>query len=278
MPGRHRIDVEKSGFAPSFDPFTATTFDLKAGQSLSEVQIALKRGGVIAGGVRDETGEPQPDISVWAMRLLPQGRQFGLEMIQGGVGHTNDLGEFRIANLQEGEYLVVAAEHHHGSFRGNRPSRASAQAPTYYPGTTERALAQAVSIRAGQPVADLWFSVIASPAFTVSGEVVDTSGTRLRAAMVTLMPAFRLEVPPSTLVADTESDGSFQIGAVLPGTYHATAIAMSSSEGGSFGFAGGSVVVDSSGAVVSDTSAPQSVQVTVTDRDVSGLRVVAKAQ
>jgi hypothetical protein len=32
----------------------------------------------------------------------------GPEMIQGGVGQTNDLGEFRIANLPKGDYLVIA--------------------------------------------------------------------------------------------------------------------------------------------------------------------------
>jgi hypothetical protein len=47
-------------------------------------------------------------MTVFAMRLTRAEPRMGPEMIQGGIVHTNDLGEFRIANLPKGDYLVIA--------------------------------------------------------------------------------------------------------------------------------------------------------------------------
>jgi hypothetical protein len=58
--GSYRVDVEKSGFAPSFDPFESKTLKLGSGESITAVRVALDRGGVIAGGIRDGRGDPLP--------------------------------------------------------------------------------------------------------------------------------------------------------------------------------------------------------------------------
>lgn len=282
IPGRHRIDVEKSGFAPSFDPFNATLFDLDAGQSINDVQISLKRGGVVSGGVRDAGGEPQAEMTVSAMRLIPPRHKSGLDMIQGGVAHTNDLGEFRIANLPEGEYLVIASERLRMHFDLSVSAGAAVAAPTYYPGTTERRAAQVISIRAGETVRDVWFSTISTPAFTVSGTVVDETGAPLGGAMVTLFPGSLLETPSSPLMGRADSDGVFQIGAVIPGTYHVNASApMGPSGGGAFfDLIQETVRVDSregGDSVVFDPPSSRTTKVTVENDDVTGLRVVASS-
>ena len=41
--GRYRVDVEKSGFAPSFDPFKSTTLELGSGESITSLRVALER-------------------------------------------------------------------------------------------------------------------------------------------------------------------------------------------------------------------------------------------
>jgi hypothetical protein len=116
-------------------------------------------------------------------------------MIQGGVGQTNDLGEFRIANLPKGDYLVIATQQERTPFDVSAPSPAKVAAPTYYPGTTERHSAQVSTVRAGETVGDVWFSVVSSAAFSVSGMVVDERGAPLTGAMVTLMASSQPEVP-----------------------------------------------------------------------------------
>src|SRR4030095_5346588 len=171
------------------------SFDLSPGQSVDDVQISLKRGGILAGGVRDAEGEPLAEISVFAMRLVPAGRHRGLETIQGGVGQTNDLGEFRIAKLAEGDYLVIAAHQPRMLSGPAVPSRPPfALAPTYYPGTSERRGAQVVPVRAGETAAGLWFAMVSLPAFSVSGVVVNEAGLPLGGGLVTLIPGLRLDV------------------------------------------------------------------------------------
>jgi hypothetical protein len=82
--GRYRVDVEKSGFAPSFDPFESKTLELGSGESITSLRVALERGGVVAGGVRDARGDPLPEATVFAMRLTRAEPRMGPEMIQGG--------------------------------------------------------------------------------------------------------------------------------------------------------------------------------------------------
>ena len=85
--GRYRVDVEKSGFAPSFDPFESKTLTLGSGESITSLRVALERGGVVAGGIRNGRGEALPQMTVFAMRLTRAEPGMGPELIQGGVDH-----------------------------------------------------------------------------------------------------------------------------------------------------------------------------------------------
>jgi hypothetical protein len=280
-PGRYRIDVEKSGFAPSLDPFDAKTFDLGEGQSISGLQIALERGAVVAGGVRDRQGEPLPEMMVCAMRRVPAARRMGMETIQSGTGQTNDLGEFRIANLPAGEYLIVAVHQPRSAFGPSLPSGVdAAAAPTYYPGTTDRRTAHIISVGIGKTVAGLWFPIVSVPAFTVSGIVVDRAGAPVSRAMVTLMSSAFLEIFPGPMMMMADEDGAFQIGGVIAGTYHVSATSGDWHGSGSFSVVQEVTVagsVDSDPVVVSERPSQPSSKVTVVDADVTGVRVVAAA-
>jgi hypothetical protein len=279
--GSYRVDVEKSGFAPSFDPFESKTLELGSGESITAVRVALERGGVIAGGIRDGRGDPLPEMTVFAMRLTPGEPRMGPEMIQGGVGPTNDLGEFRIANLPKGDYLVIATQQERTPFDVSAPSPAKVAAPTYYPGTTERHSAQVITVRAGETVGDVWFSVVSSAAFSVSGVVVDERGAPLTGATVTLMAGSQPEMPFPFLMSVADRNGAFTVSGVLPGSYFVIANPSfeSSFGGGVGGFAIGFGVETVPGrepVVVFDTpSGRQPIKITVTDANVTGVKVVA---
>jgi Carboxypeptidase regulatory-like domain len=279
--GRYRVDVEKSGFAPSFDPFESKTLELGSGESITSLHVGLERGGVVAGGIRDGRGDALPEMTVFAMRLTRAEPRMGPEMIQGGIAHTNDLGEFRIANLPKGDYFVIATQQERTPVGVSAPSPVKVVAPTYYPGTTERPSAHVITIRAGETVGDLWFSVVSSAAFSVSGVVVDEGGAPLAGAMITLLPGSQPEMPFPFLMGVADRNGAFTVSGVLPGDYFVIAnpSVESSFGGGGGGFSigfGVETVAGSEPVVVFDTPAGrQPIKIRVTDANVTGVRIVA---
>jgi hypothetical protein len=276
--GRYRVDVEKSGFAPSFDPFESTTLELGSGESITSLRVALERGGVVAGGLRDGRGDALPEMTVFAMRLMRAEPGMGPEMIQGGIAHTNDLGELRIANLPKGDYLMIATQQERTPIGVSAPSPEQVFAPTYYPGTTQRHSAHVITIRAGETVGDIWFSVVSSAAFSVSGVVVDEAGAPLAGAMITLMPGSHPEMPFPFLMGVADRNGAFTVSGVLPGDYFVIANpSVESSFGGAFSIGFGvEAVVGSEPVVVFDTpSGRQPIKILVIDANIMGVRVVA---
>jgi hypothetical protein len=279
--GRYRVDVEKSGFAPSFDPFESRTLELGSGESITSHRVALERGGVVAGGIRDGRGSPLPEMTVFAMRLTRADPRMGPEMIQGGIAHTSDLGEFRIASLPKGDYLVIATQQERTAVGVSAPSPVKVVAPTYYPGTTERHSAHVITIRAGETVGDMWFPVVSSAAFSVSGVVVDEGGAPLAGAMITLMPGSQPEMPFPFLMGVADRNGAFIVSGVLPGDYFVIANpSVESSFGGgvggfSIGFAVETVAGSEPVVVFDIPSGRQPIKIPVIAANVTGVRVVA---
>ncbi len=116
--GRYNVSVSRSGFVSlSFGqrrPFEqGRPLDLGSAQEADRIDFALPRGGVIAGRVTDELGEPLAGVRVQAMRYqyLPNGRRQLTPVSGGGLFGgllTNDLGEFRLYSLMPGTYVVSA--------------------------------------------------------------------------------------------------------------------------------------------------------------------------
>ena len=171
--GRYRIYVRKTGFAREPDASTAQTIDVGAGQSVTDVELALQAGASIAGRILDANGRPAPLLTVSALRQ-PTGRDMTTVVTTAPMAQTNDRGEFRLDDLDAGNYLVIAAPYPR-PFAPPRP-RAMALAPTYYPGTRDSQTAEVITVAAGQAVDDLQFSLILLPAREVSGVVIDEAG------------------------------------------------------------------------------------------------------
>jgi protocatechuate 3,4-dioxygenase beta subunit len=267
IPGEYRLNVNKSGFitVPIPGPGGAPppTFTLEAGQVLDAGVIALTKGGVIAGRVLDPSGEPVANARVVAMRRPPRPIP-NMTFIQAGQpGQTNDLGEFRVFGLPTGEYIVVAAQNN----VGGATSAKTVLAPTYFPATPDQSAATPVNVTAPEPVNGLEIHLISVPAYEVSGFVVDANGEPVPNAMVMLMPSAR---PPMIIGGPfgngrTGPKGGFTLTGVPAGTYRATASQIVATPTGStttFGFSSGPGMP------------PAGTEVTVTDANVSGVRVV----
>ena len=303
-PGEYRIDVQKTGFASLMDPSTRPrTYTVAAGQALDNVSIVLQKGAVISGKVLDQKGEPVTDARVMALRrITPPGASTAPPRLipapMQGPQQTNDIGEYRVTGLPPGEYFLAASPRALGfagpgaaSTTGNGGG-ALTPTTTYYPGTADQAGAQAITVAAGAEVSNIVFTLQSAPAYRVSGMVVDENGAPIAHAMVMLMNDPRsgmMFIGPGGN-AQTGDDGRFSIGDVTPGAYRLNAsVPMIMNSGGvgfsgvSGGASGGSTFTSwsiSSGGVTTSTTVngtPQQPQeVTVTDADVRGVRLVAR--
>jgi protocatechuate 3,4-dioxygenase beta subunit len=305
-PGTYRIDVQKTGLAPLMDPPRGPDVQVGPGQSVDGVDRRLQKGAVIAGRILAPNGEPMPDARIMVLRRMPgpsapAGLPSRLIPAPGqSQQQTNDLGEFRVSGLAPGEYYVAAMPRPTAMFGGPGGNAQSAPqatrtpsttiATTFYPGTTDQAAAQPLSVAAGADVGNINFAMQAVPAFRVSGTVVDENGAAVAGAMVMLMGDPRtggMFLGPSGN-ARTQDNGRFDLDEVPAGTYRANAsipITMTSSGSSGGGFVTGSWSSASGSATSSFSSIStggvsgtmeQAAEVVVTDADVTGVRVVVR--
>src|SRR5205085_12349722 len=85
-----------------------------------------------------------------------------------------DLGEYRIAGLPEGKFLVIAqpqAEMIEMIGSESKASQEKVYAPTYYPGNLDQSQAATIDVHAGDE-ATASFNLISSRTFTVKGRVL----------------------------------------------------------------------------------------------------------
>lgn len=196
--GSVSLTVERSGYLFARYPEPGRTIrsvmkslTLTAGQVLEGVTVPLYRGGVITGRVVDAYGEPAEHVQVQVLRLPAAGHK---PQYRGGGSSTNDIGEFRIARLEPGQYVVRAMS------RMTDPDDQSdtQSVPTYYPGVLTIDQAQPITIERGQTAAGIEIMLLHGVSSVITGTVVDAKGqpapmgTYVNAQLVTDPPFFGL--------------------------------------------------------------------------------------
>ena len=138
---------------------------------MSQVRLALVRGGVIAGRVTDDVGEPVARVTVRALRIVGAGGG-PTSLEPSSEERTDDLGLFRVFGLPPGVSLVGAFADAM-MFGDAPPDEHVGYAPTYYPGTPSRAEAQRIRVTAGSeaPAVNLALVLLALPGCAVIGGV-----------------------------------------------------------------------------------------------------------
>ena len=288
-PGEYRLQASKAGYAMTTLDALPAAVDVSAGQTRSDVSIALVRGGAIAGRVTDTAGEPAAEVSLLALRRLPNGPPMPVPTGRGA--QTDDLGVYRIYGLAPGEYYVEANPRpSFGMFNVSTP-RPSVSVPTYYPGTRTPDSAQAITVIAGETVKDVDLRLIETPAFQISGVVVDESGAAVAGAAVSVNP----ERDPAsgiplmfTLPSNvrTNADGTFSVPNLSPGAYVVTVgVPITGVPAGSGGGIGG---VSTSGAGgftnfttwtvnpngISFSGGDTQQRITITDANLDGIKLI----
>lgn len=219
---------------------------LAAGEKRA-VTLTIFRGGVIAGTLRDPSGQPVAGVVVAAIdtRLASQGASLSPE-----TAMTDDRGNYRIFGLMPGEYAISAGPSPAGvgeigarspqemdallsslAQRQNRtaapvsapvipPATPVAYAPIYYPGTPYYSEAAHFRLTAEEERGGVNFDVDHVPAASIEG-VVSGDIANPASAQLALMPdgprvsigtAGITSVPPN-------ATGEFRYGNLPPGRY-----------------------------------------------------------
>jgi hypothetical protein len=221
---RYNVGVSKDGFVVIGRQGGRGPMDLAEGEIRDKIDFAMTRGGVIAGRVTDELGEPQAGVTMQALRY---------QYISGGQRQllaresnyysfvTNDLGQFRIFGLQPGAYLVSAkleAWPPDTTVQTSGPTEGLAT--TYFPGTAAVAEAQRVDVRAAEETAAS-FALAAVRLSRVAGVAHNSQGGALSGARIQLQSAEGGDMG-SAGATQAAADGSFVLLNVPPGKHMLT--------------------------------------------------------
>ena len=188
-----------------------------AGEKRDRLVITMARPGVIVGRVLDENGDPVEGVVLRASQVrYVDGRRRLVDMAR-LAQPTDDLGRYRLAGLEPGEYLVSAAV---GQIDMRTPLvDLPGYGTTYFPGTPNPAEAQRVVVGRSQDVLGIDFPIARTRTVRVSGRAVDSRGEAITGG-IALTPSRRSGAVVATQMgAKIERDGRFEFPNVAPGEY-----------------------------------------------------------
>jgi hypothetical protein len=216
-PGSYRLGTNKLGFFPTRGGEGESVTLAHPGEQVN-IHLTMARGGVLAGRVADQSGEPLKNILVGTLRVVGVA-ELEQAIPSPAIARTNDAGEYSVESLQPGQYVIVANPGHGpigATARGFNDSR------TYFPGTLDFGKAELVSIGPAQIVSGLDFKMMTAPTFEVSGIAVDARGHAVDGALIALDADWSLFGGPKGS-SRTDLEGRFRISGIAPGRYVLTA-------------------------------------------------------
>lgn len=202
--GSYTLVAAHDGFAPE------TKDAHPSGDEKSEVVIRLKPLGVITGRLLDEEGDPVRMAQVNAMvyRYGPGGRQ--LTNRQSAM--SNDLGEYRIFDVQPGRYYLKINS---GQMMGGGLGEGLSLATAYYPGTPDAAAATMIEVGAGQVVEGINLTLRRTRTASVRGHVANPGN----GVMVGIQTVDENGGGSSSFGGLDDENGKFELRGVSPGSY-----------------------------------------------------------
>jgi len=230
LPGRYHLFTEHTGLL-EIDRHRSSRSDgriltLSAGQELKDLHLRLQAAAVLRGRVTDEDGDPLSNAEITVLRQTYAAGHSRWE--QAGAERTNDLGEYRIANLPAGNIYVScspppdfksliesggAGGDVRSDARSNRDKPVMSYQTVYYPGTSDRGQASPIQLHAGDEF-PVNFSLAPSPSLSIRGSVVNLP-PRTSATIMLQSRDFNLVLNGGEM----HKDGTFIIHDVSPGSY-----------------------------------------------------------
>lgn len=195
--------------------------ELAEGQIVSDLNFTLPRMSVISGRVFDEVGEPISGVSVMPLQMrFFEGKRKLVPL--GGIASTDDTGQYRLLQLEPGEYYVMATARETWE-SDTTPKETLSFAPTYFPSVAAPSAAQRVKLAAGQEAAGTDISLIPGKVLRITGTAHSSTGAPLVGQMVSPGQSFRSPTGFMSMwgMEGTKvgADGTFTLRNLPPGEY-----------------------------------------------------------
>jgi protocatechuate 3,4-dioxygenase beta subunit len=176
--GSVSLMADKATYVPGFYPERGQSVRtrpvvLSEGQTIENLRLTMYRGGAIAGRVVDQYGDPVEAAQVEVIRLSARSRRQaqGPRRFSGNGSRTDDIGQFRVARLEPGSYLLVASP-----LRTRSDDGGPVDARTFYPGVLAADLAQVITLERGQSMTGLELAMLPATLTKLSGTVISARG------------------------------------------------------------------------------------------------------
>jgi len=215
--GRYRVAAGRAGFVPAL---AAAVVALRADEARKDLNLTMEVPAAIAGHVADSEGEPVEHITVIA--LLTGSGKVSLS----GSSETNDKGEYRIAGLPAGRFVLRTA-------RAAAPQEGGMEqiyAPAFYPAASEVENAASVTVGFGGEARDIDFHLSKVTGASISGVVRGVQGQQPKVRVARRSTDAVMSVAPESEVTALP-DGRFAFPTLAPGRYVVTAQAFGPNEG-----------------------------------------------
>jgi hypothetical protein len=213
-PGDYQVAVSRDGFMRSnFGLHTGSkkteTLVFSPGLHRTGFTVKLTPCGAQAGRFSDQDGDPVQGLQVAAMKYRYTTR--GRELVEVKSATTDDLGEYRIYNLEPGKYFLRVAPPQLPMRPGGEP--VDGCVPMYYPGVLETSAAAPVDLLAGQQLRGLGFTVRQHRQASIRGHVSAPAGTPVHVGLMTMTE----DGASSTSTMVNDKDGKFELTGIAPG-------------------------------------------------------------
>jgi protocatechuate 3,4-dioxygenase beta subunit len=226
--GRYQLSAERQGFLrQSYGGrkynTSGTPLALAADQHVKDIVFKLSPQSVITGKVLDEDGEPMGNIQVRVFKY--EYRNGKKQWVQAGNANASDLGEYRIANLEPGRYLVSTAQRSSPGIGYQMPSHEplpdtpeTSYAATYHPSTPDESSAAPVEVGPGAEVRGIDIRLVKTRVFRVRGRVAGMpEGGRGGPTVLLMSKDGRRTLPNASPVRPPEN--LFELRGVPAGSY-----------------------------------------------------------
>lgn len=214
--GTYGINAQRAGYTfPSATKARSVPVIVTSGEAHS-VEVKLIPLAVVVGFVIDADGDPVASAMVRLLRnAYSQGRTL---LSAAATATTDDRGQFRMANVQEGRYYLVVNASPAASLGGiNEVRGRSAQESnqlTYYPSSATVEGATKIDVKAGT-VENLPVRMRRGMGFSIKGTVNWPGGTPPSIQVLSKSA----DSTNNTMGAAVHPTGHFETGAVPPGDY-----------------------------------------------------------